>query len=146
MKKFILIFSVIFAFAANAQEKTMENEIQTQINSVLKICGPNITDEYIPDLVLSQQYADSAICIEEQIKVRAKSIFDEKNYDNFQKALHQTSKEYLKIVTYLNEKTIDDDEFTGTLDRLNTQIEWYNFLVAIMKQIIHQQQQIIEKE
>ena len=142
MKKFILILSIIFAFPVNAQEEITENKIQSQINSVLKICGPNITDEYVPDLVLSQQYANSAVCIEEQIKVKARNIFDEKIYDNFQKTLHQTSREYLKIVTYLNEKNIDNDKFAGTLDRLNTQIEWYNFLVTIMKQVIYQQQMI----
>lgn len=139
MIKFILILITLFSYIPNAwaDNNQINNLVQIKMEQIKAICNPKLTDQYYSDMSLRQQYIDGTNCVEEEIKKIAKNIFDENLYNDFCTSLNQTINSYEQIVYLLNEKTKNTEIMSGTLDRLNTQIEKYNFLLHLLYKILY---------
>ena len=139
MIKFILILVTLFSFTpiAWADNNQMNNLLQIKMEQIKATCGPKLTDQYYSDIDLRQKYINSTNCVEEEIKKVAKNIFDENLYDDFYTSLNQTINSYEQIAYLLNEKTKNTEIMSGTLDKLNTQIEKYNFLLHLLYKIYY---------
>ena len=93
------------------------------------------TNEYEPDLILSENYKTAGKCLEDEILSRAKAIFLPEQYADFEKSFKQLSSAYLQVATDINENNKNVFPYAGTLDKLQTQSQWYNFLLSIKKMI-----------
>ena len=136
----IITYILMLCHSAVAQEVDV---LKIEIDKIIELCGPQISDKYVPDLVLKQQYNSGAECLKNNILEQAKIIFDTNRYEDFQKYLEQTSVAYLQMVQLLNEQTIGNDGVPGTLDMLNTQSDWYKFLRQILTKIMHYKIQLL---
>ena len=67
MRKVILGLFVFFLLTNNLLADN-PSKYNADVDSILDICGPKISDEYVPDLMLMQQYKEGNICLEKQIK------------------------------------------------------------------------------
>lgn len=124
MKKIFIIPTLIFCFSNNAIADTLSAcNIELQIN------------EYEPDLILSEKYKTAGKCLEDEILSRAKAIFLPEQYADFEKSFKQLSSAYLQVATDINENNKNVFPYAGTLDKLQTQSQWYNFLLSIKKTI-----------
>ena len=56
-------------------------------------------------------------------------------YADFEKSFKQLSSAYLQVATDINENNKNVFPYAGTLDKLQTQSQWYNFLLSIKKMI-----------
>ena len=122
MKKIFIIPTLIFCFSNNAFADTLSAcNIELQIN------------EYEPDLILSEKYKTAGKCLEDEILSRAKAIFLPEQYADFEKSFKQLSSAYLQVATDINENNKNVFPYAGTLDKLQTQSQWYNFLLSIKK-------------
>ena len=99
-------------------------------------CGPKISDEYAPDLVLKQKYAEGTVCLEKHIKKLAKDVFNEENYQLFCDYLTQSSAIYLNMMLLLSEKSNDTDNLPGTFEQMQTYSQLYNFLSKILETVM----------
>ncbi len=126
MKK--LVFLLIFLFIQNTQ--AIED-----IDNIIQICSPHITDEYTPDIVLKQQYEESSFCLKHNIQKLAKDIFNQDKYNEFCTYLSQATDSYLQIVLLLNEHTKGIDGLPGTFDQLEAYSQLYNFLSQLLEVI-----------
>lgn len=124
MKKIFIIPTLIFCFSHNAIAET---------NSACDI--EQQTDKYEPDLVLSEKYQTAGRCLENEILNQAKAIFLPEQYADFEKSFKQLSSAYLQVTTDINENNKNVFPYVGTLDKLQTQSQWYNFLLSIKKMI-----------
>jgi hypothetical protein len=142
MKKFVLILGLCLTLGANtrADDDIVVNH-KLNIDEILDICGPKISDEYVPDLVLKQKYAEGAICLEKHIKRLAKDVFNEENYQYFCDYLTQNSSLYLKMMLLLNEKSNGVDNLPGTFEQMQTYSQLYNFLTKILETVINYRMQ-----
>lgn len=124
MKKIFIIPTLIFCFSNNAFADT------------LSACNIELqTNEYEPDLILSEKYKTAGKCLEDEILSRAKAIFLPEQYADFEKSFKQLSSAYLQVATDINENNKNVFPYAGTLDELQTQSQWYNFLLSIKKMI-----------
>lgn len=124
MKKFFILQTLIFCFSNSAMaDITSACDIEQQ------------TDKYEPDLILSEKYKTAGICLENEILNRAKAIFLPEQYADFEKSFKQLSSAYLQVTTDINENNKTIFPYAGTLDKLQTQSQWYNFLLSIKKMI-----------
>ena len=124
MKKIFIIPTLIFCFSNNAFADT------------LSACNIELqTNEYEPDLILSEKYKTAGKCLEDEILSRAKAIFLPEQYADFEKSFKQLSSAYLQVATDINENNKNVFPYAGTLDKLQTQSQWYNFLLSIKKMI-----------
>ena len=122
MKKIFIIPTLIFCFSNNAFADT------------LSACNIELqTNEYEPDLILSEKYKTAGKCLEDEILSRAKAIFLPEQYADFEKSFKQLSSAYLQVATDINENNKNVFPYAGTLDKLQTQSQWYNFLLSIKK-------------
>ena len=142
MKKFIFVIGLILNLIPNA----LANDIvvanhESNIDEILATCGPKISDEYVPDLVLKQQYIEGTICLEKHIKELAKDVFNEENYQYFCDYLTQSSSLYLKMMLLLNEKSNGADDLPGTFEQMQTYSQLYNFLSKILETVINYRMQ-----
>ena len=124
MKKIFIIPTLIFFFSNNAFENTI-----SACNSELQ------TNEYEPYLILSEKYKTAGKCLEDEILSRAKAIFLPEQYADFEKSFKQLSSAYLQVATDINENNKNVFPYAGTLDKLQTQYQWYNSLLSIKKMI-----------
>lgn len=124
MKKIFIIPTLIFCFSNNA------------IAYTISACDIDLqTNEYEPDLILSEKYKTAGKCLEDEILSRAKAIFLPEQYADFEKSFKQLSSAYLQAATDINENNKNVFPYAGTLDKLQTQSQWYNFLLSIKKMI-----------
>lgn len=124
MKKIFIIPTLIFCFSNNA------------IADTLSACNIELqTNEYKPDLILSEKYKTAGKYLEDEILSRAKAIFLPEQYADFEKSFKQLSSAYLQVATDINENNKNVFPYAGTLDKLQTQSQWYNFLLSIKKMI-----------
>ena len=124
MKKIFIIPTLIFCFSNNAFADALSDcNIELQ------------TNEYEPDLILSEKYKTAGKCLEDEILSRAKAIFLPEQYADFEKSFKQLSSAYLQVATDINENNKNVFPYAGTLDKLQTQSQWYNFLLSIKKMI-----------
>ena len=124
MKKIFIIPTLIFCFSNNAFADT------------LSACNIELqTNKYEPDLILSEKYKTAGKCLEDEILSRAKAIFLPEQYADFEKSFKQLSSAYLQVATDINENNKNVFPYAGTLDKLQTQSQWYNFLLSIKKMI-----------
>lgn len=124
MKKIFIIPTLIFCFSNNAFADT------------LSACNIELqTNEYEPDLILSEKYKTAGKCLEDEILSWAKAIFLPEQYADFEKSFKQLSSAYLQVATDINENNKNVFPYAGTLDKLQTQSQWYNFLLSIKKMI-----------
>lgn len=138
MRKFTLVLELflLLSTTANASEVT-DKQVNTKANEIISVCKVNITDEYVPDMVLQQQYADGIVCLEKQIKEIAKNIFDEDNYQKFCASLAATSFSYSQITHLLNEKSKGIDGLPGTFEQMQTYSQQYNFLFQLLETMVN---------
>ena len=87
MRKFVLSLCFVMALNTNVCAENIKDEqyphYAERSDEILATCGPKISDEYVPDLVLKQKYAEGAICLEKHIKELEKDVFNEENYQLF---------------------------------------------------------------
>ena len=92
MKKIFIIPTLIFCFSNNA------------IADTISACNIELqTNEYEPDLILSEKYKTAGKCLEDEILSRAKAIFLPEQYADFEKSFKQLSSAYLQVATDINE-------------------------------------------
>jgi len=142
MKKIALILGFILSLSTNAwaDNNIVENH-KLNFDEILDVCGPKISDEYVPDLVLKQKYAEGAICLEKHIKGLAKDVFNDENYQYFCDYLTQSSSLYLNMMILLNEKSDGADDLPGTFEQMQTYSQLYNFLSKILETVINYRMQ-----
>lgn len=133
-KTFLILLFILFPASVRAENTNVSVSAAEIMEPILKQCAPATSEKYIPDLELKQLYAQGAACLENQILEQAKFLFDAERYKNFQSNFIQLSKSYEATIRLLNEEA-KDIEFSGTLDRLSTQSQWYNFLIRILEKI-----------
>ena len=75
MKKFILILGLFLSLNTNVRADDFINK--PNADDIKAICGPQISDEYVPDLVLKQQYVTGTACLEKQIKKLAEDVLED---------------------------------------------------------------------
>ena len=140
MKKFVLSLGFVMALNTNVCAENIKDEqyphYAERFDEILATCGPKISDEYVPDLVLKQKYAEGAICLEKHIKELAKDVFNEENYQLFCDYLTQSSAIYLNMMLLLSEKSNDTDNLPGTFEQMQTYSQLYNFLSKILETVI----------
>ena len=133
-KTFLILLFLLSPVSVRAENNNAAVSAAEITEPILKQCAPATSEKYIPDLELKQLYAQGAACLENQILEQAKFLFDAERYKTFQSSFTQLSKYYEATIRLLNEEA-KDIEFPGTLDRLSTQSQWYNFLVRILEKI-----------
>ena len=136
MRKVILGLFVFFLLTNNLLADN-PSKYNADVDSILDICGPKISDEYVPDLMLMQQYKEGNICLEKQIKKIAKNVFNEENYQFFCNYLTQTSSLYLKMITLLNEKSEGVDGLPGTYEQMQIYSQLHDFLAKILEIVVN---------
>ena len=138
MKKTVLILGMILSFGSNVWADDYINK--PNADDIKAICGPKISDEYVPDLVLKQQYVTGTACLEKQIKKLAEDVLEEDDYRDFCEYLHQTSSLYLKMVVLLSERSNGMDDLPGTYEQMQVYSQLYNFLSQILEIVINYNQ------
>ena len=138
MKKFILILGLFLSLNTNVRADDFINK--PNADDIKAICGPKISDEYVPDLVLKQQYVTGTACLEKQIKKLAEDVLEEDDYRDFCEYLHQTSSLYLKMVVLLSERSNGMDDLPGTYEQMQVYSQLYNFLYQILEIVINYNQ------
>ena len=133
-KTFLILLFILFPASVRAENTNVAVSAAEIMEPILKQCAPATSEKYIPDLELKQLYAQGAACLENQILEQAKFLFNAEKYKNFRSSFTQLSKSYEATIRLLNEEA-KDIEFSGTLDRLSTQSQWYNFLIRILEKI-----------
>ena len=133
-KTFLILLFILFPASVRAENTNVAFSAAEIMEPILKQCAPATSEKYIPDLELKQLYAQGAACLENQILEQAKFLFNAEKYKNFRSSFTQLSKSYEATIRLLNEEA-KDIEFSGTLDRLSTQSQWYNFLIRILEKI-----------
>ncbi len=137
MKKLFLALVILILLTNNTlADDNIAINYKSNINEILAICGPQISDEYIPDLVLKQKYAEGTVCLEKHIKKLAKDVFNEENYQLFCDYLTQSSAIYLNMMLLLSEKSNDTDNLPGTFEQMQTYSQLYNFLSKILETVM----------
>ncbi len=142
MKKLFLVLGILILLSRNSwADDNIATSLKSNIDEILAICSPKISDEYVPDLVLKQKYEEGTVCLEKHIKELAKDIFDEENYQYFCDYLTQSSAMYLKMMLLLSEKSNGIDNLPGTFEQMQTYSQLYSFLSKILETMINYRKQ-----
>ena len=137
MRKLFLILEILLLLTGNTwADDNIATSYRSNVDEILTTCGPKISDEYVPDLVLKQKYAEGTVCLEKHIKELAKDVFNEENYQYFCDYLTQSSATYLKMMLLLSEKSNGADNLPGTFEQMQTYSQLYDFLSKILETVI----------
>ena len=138
MKNLFLVLGILILLTGNTwADDNIATSYKSNIDEILAICDPKISNEYVSDLVLKQKYAEGTVCLERHIKELAKDIFDEENYQYFCDYLTQNSAMYLKMMLLLSEKSNGVDSLPGTFEQMQTYSQLYNFLFIILETVVN---------
>ena len=114
MKKVVTVALVLAALIGTAEAED--------------ICAPQISDVDVSDLALTEKYAQSCLCLKQQIFKHAETRFSPEKYKSFESALENLNSSYRQVSQMLN----NPDGEQGTLDNLQTTVMQYRFLTSVL--------------
>ena len=118
MKKFVAVAVILAAFIGTAEAED--------------ICAPQISEADVSDIVLTEKYAQSCLCLKQQIFKNAETIFSPQKYKSFESAFENLDLSYRQVSQMLN----NPDGEQGTLDNLQTAVMQYRFFTSVLNNFL----------